>query len=159
MTNTTVVQFSCVLKSYRHADMCTKNHQLFIRKDTREMESTLYHHGQETKCYVNTDTTKWERERESQVKAVGCLFFSEHLECQSLSRPLAQYVKLLLPSNAPECMDTYSSTPSISQSAINADSRSPGGPADLLNRLCCIANLNSACQHTCTEWSCTQHPS
>ncbi|KAA0714206.1 hypothetical protein E1301_Tti007354 [Triplophysa tibetana] len=53
--------------------------------------------------------------------------------------PLAQYVKLLLPSNAPECMDTYSSTPSISQSAINADSRSPGGPADLLNRLCCIA--------------------
>lgn len=40
----------------------------------------------------------------------GALLFLEHLRCQSLSRPLSQYVKLLLPSNAPECLDTYSSS-------------------------------------------------
>jgi len=46
-------------------------------------------------------------------------FFLKHLRCQSLSRPLAQYVKLLLPSNAPECLDTYSSShPSANQQSM-----------------------------------------
>ncbi len=49
---------------------------------------------------------------------MGC-FFLEHLRCQSLSRPLSQYVKLLLPSNGPECLDTYSSShPSANQQSM-----------------------------------------
>lgn len=47
------------------------------------------------------------------------MLFLKHLQCQSLSRPLAQYVKLLLPSNAPECLDTYSSShPSANQQSM-----------------------------------------
>lgn len=49
----------------------------------------------------------------------GLLIFLEHLRCQSLSRPLSQYVKLLLPSNVPECLDTYStSLPSANQQSM-----------------------------------------
>lgn len=67
--------------------------------------------------------------KESRVKTGGggLAVFLVHLRCQSLSRPLAQYVKLLLPSNAPECLDTYSSShPSANQqsmptSAVPAD--------------------------------------
>lgn len=50
---------------------------------------------------------------------MGCFFFLKHLRCQSLSRPLAQYVKPLLPSNTPECLDTYSSShPSANQQSM-----------------------------------------
>lgn len=49
----------------------------------------------------------------------GLLIFLEHLRCQSLSRPLSQYVNLLLPSNAPECLNTYSSShPSANQQSM-----------------------------------------
>ncbi len=59
----------------------------------------------------NKEIVRWRQE-------VGC-FFLEHLRCQSLSRPLSQYVKLLLPSNGPECLDAYSSSyPSANQQSM-----------------------------------------
>ncbi len=62
---------------------------------------------------------KKRKERNSQVKTGGGLLFLEHLRCQSLSRPLSQYVKLLLPSNGPECLDAYSSShPSANQQSM-----------------------------------------